>query len=101
MNQMQQMLMQAQKMQREMAKANAALDEKEFKVSKNGMVELTITGNNTIKALDIDADAFDPENKEMLEEAIKMAFEEALKQIAEERAEIEEKITGRAGGLGF
>ena len=36
MNQMQQMLMQAQKMQREMAKANAALDEKEFKVSKNG-----------------------------------------------------------------
>lgn len=101
MNQMQQMLMQAQKMQREMAKANAALDEKEFKVSKNSMVELTITGNNTIKALDIDADALDPENKEMLEEAIKMAFEEALKQIAEERAEIEEKITGRAGGFGF
>ena len=101
MNQMQQMLMQAQKMQREMAKANAVLDEKEFKVSKNGMVELTITGNNTIKALDIDADALDPENKEMLEEAIKMAFEEALKQIAEERAEIEEKITGRAGGFGF
>ena len=101
MNQMQQMLMQAQKMQREMAKANAALDEKEFKVSKNGMVELTITGNNTIKALDIDADALDPENKEMLEEAIKMAFEEALKQIAEERAEIEEKIPGRAGGFGF
>jgi DNA-binding YbaB/EbfC family protein len=101
MNQMQQMLMQAQKMQREMAKANAALDEKEFKVSKNGMVELTITGNNTIKALDIDADALDPENKEMLEEAIKMAFEESLKQIAEERAEIEEKITGRAGGFGF
>jgi DNA-binding YbaB/EbfC family protein len=101
MNQMQQMLMQAQKIQREMAKANAALDEKEFKVSKNGMVELTITGNNTIKALDIDADALDPENKEMLEEAIKMAFEEALKQIAEERAEIEEKITGRAGGFGF
>lgn len=101
MNQMQQMLMQAQKMQREMAKANAALDEKEFKVSKNGMVELTITGNNTIKALDIDADALDPENKEMLEEAVKMAFEEALKQIAEERAEIEEKIAGRAGGFGF
>ena len=98
---MQQMLMQAQKMQREMAKANAALDEKEFKVSKNGMVELTITGNNTIKALDIDADALDPENKEMLEEAVKMAFEEALKQIAEERAEIEEKIAGRAGGFGF
>ena len=101
MNQMQQMLMQAQKIQREMAKANAALDEKEFKVSKNGMVELTIKGDNSIQVLDIDADALDPENKEMLEEAIKMAFEEALKQIAEERAEIEEKITGRAGGFGF
>ena len=101
MNQMQQMMIQAQKMQRELQKAYDELDKKEFKVSKNGMVELTITGNNTIKALDIDADALDPENKEMLEEAIKMAFEEALKQIAEERAEIEEKITGRAGGFGF
>ena len=97
MNQMQQMLMQAQKMQREMQKANAALDEKEFKVSKNGMVELTIKGDNTVVALDIDADALDPENKEMLEEAITLALNDAFQQINKANEEIEEKITGQRG----
>lgn len=101
MNQMQQMIMQAQKMQRDLQKALAALDEKEFKVLKNGMVELTVLGSKKIQKLDIDADALDPENKEMLEEAIAMAFDEAIEQIESERAAIESKITGRAGGFGF
>jgi DNA-binding protein YbaB len=37
----------------------------------------------------------------MLEEAIAMAFDEAIEQIESERAAIESKITGRAGGFGF
>ena len=47
MNPMQQMMMQAQRMQRELAKAKAALAEQEFKVSKGGMVELTMKGDRT------------------------------------------------------
>ncbi|MBQ9457452.1 MAG: YbaB/EbfC family nucleoid-associated protein [Bacilli bacterium] len=95
MNPMQQMMMQAQRMQRELAKAKAALAEQEFKVSKGGMVELTMKGDRTVAALSIDEAAIDPENKEMLEETIAMAINEALEQINAANDEIEEKITGK------
>ena len=97
MNQMQQMLMQAQKMQRELQKAEAALAEKEFKVSKNGMVDLIMLGDRTVKELKIDKDALDPENGEMLADTIALALNEALEQIQDEYDAIEERITGKTG----
>ncbi len=97
MNQMQQMLMQAQKMQRELQKAHAQLAETEFKVSKGGMVELVVMGDRTIKELKIDKDAVDPENIEMLQDTIVLAFNEALEKINKANDEIETKITGQRG----
>ncbi len=97
MNQMQQMLMNAQRMQRELQKAHAALDAKEFHVSKGGMVELTMLGNRTVKELVIDKDALDPENAELLAETITLALNEALEAIDTENDEIEERITGKNG----
>ena len=97
MNQMQQMLMNAQRMQRELQKAHAALAEKEFKVSKNGMVDLTMLGDRTVKELKIDKDALDPENGEMLADTIALALNEALEQIQDEYDAIEERITGKTG----
>ena len=97
MNQMQQMLMNAQRMQRELQKANAALDAKEFHVSKGGMVELTMLGNRTVKELVIDKDALDPDNAEMLSDTIVMALNEALEAIQEESDAIQERITGKTG----
>lgn len=97
MNQMQQMLMQAQRMQREMQKAHEELNAKEFPVSKNGMVDLVMMGDRSIKSLHIDKDALDPENEEMLEEALTMAINEALEQIEKANEEIEQKITGQKG----
>ena len=93
--------MQAQKMQRELQKAEAALAEKEFKVSKNGMVEVVVLGSLQVKEINIDKDALDPENGEMLAEAIRLAINEANEQIAEEKAANEERITGRRGAFGF
>lgn len=97
MNQMQQMIQQAQRMQRELQKAHAELEAKEFKVEKNGMVETVVMGNRTIKSLSIDKDALDPENKEILEEAIALALNEAFEQINKANDEIEEKVTGQRG----
>lgn len=97
MNQMQQMLANAQRMQRELAKAQAALAEKEFHVSKGGMVELTMLGDRTVKELIIDKDALDPENAEMLSETIALALNEALEAIDQESEEIEKRITGKTG----
>lgn len=99
MNQMQQMLMRAQKMQRELAKAQEALATKEFIVEKGGMVKVTVLGDFTVSSISIDPDALDADNKEMLEETLALALNEALNQISEEKDAIEERITGQNGGL--
>lgn len=96
---MQQMLMQAQKMQRELQKAQDELKKKQFTVSKGGAVTVVVLGDKSVKSVSIDPDAFDPDNKEMVEEMITMAINEAIQKIGAEEAEINESITGRAGGL--
>ena len=98
---MQQMMAQAQKMQRELRKAQAELAQKEFKVAKGGAVTVTVLGNKEIKAIEIDNNAFDPENKEMIQDMIALAINEAMAKIDEESEAINERITGQPGGFGF
>lgn len=101
MNQMQQMLMQAQKMQRELMKEHEALASQEFSVSKAGMVDVVMLGNRTIKSIHLDKDALVSDNEEMLEETITMSINEALKKVEDANAAIDEKVTGAKGGLPF
>lgn len=98
---MSQLMAQAQKMQRELKKAKDALAKQEFTLSKGGMVEITMLGNKTISKIDIDADALDADNKEMLQDTIALCINELLKQIDEADAEINEKITGSAHAAGL
>ncbi len=93
------MLAQAQKMQRELQKAMNELKEKEFVINKNGMVVVTVTGNKEVKSIDIDNDAMDVDNKDMVQESIVLALNEAFAKIDAEAEAINERITGRAGGL--
>ena len=97
MNQMQQMIMQAQRMQREMKKAQDALEQKEFVGEKGGMVKMTVLGNRSDKSVEIDKDALDPENADLLCETIAMAVNEAMEEIQKESDAIQEKITGQSG----
>ena len=98
---MQQMMIQAQKMQRELQKAYDELDKKEFKVSKAGLVEIVVLGNRQIQKIDIEKDVLDPDNKEMIEDLIVSGLNELFEKIDEEKDAIEERITGRKGGFGF
>ena len=98
---MQQMMIQAQKMQRELKKAQAELAAKEFVITKGGAVTLTVLGSREIKSINIDKDAFDPDNKEMIEDMIALAINEAIQKIEEESEAINERITGQPGGFGF
>ena len=98
---MQQMMIQAQKMQRELQKAQKALAEKEFTVNKAGLVEIVVFGNKTIKSINIEQDGFEEDNKEMVEELIVSGLNELFEQIDKESDEINERITGRSGGFGF
>lgn len=97
---MQQMVIQAQKMQREIQKAQAELAKKEFKASKAGLVTVVVLGSKEVVSIDIDKDGFDPDNKEMIEELIASALNELFVQIDDENEAIQEKITGKSG-FGF
>ena len=98
---MQQMRAQAQKMKRESEKAQAALAEQEFSVSKGGAVTVIMLGNKTRKNIDIEKDALDPENKELIQDMIALAINELFEQINAAEEEINERITGSARGFGF
>ena len=98
---MQQMMAQAQKMQRELRKAMAELAEKEFIVSKGGAVTVVVYGNKQVKSVEIDKEAYNEDNKEMIEDMIALAINEAITQIEEEAEAINERITGQPGGFGF
>ena len=98
---MQQMIIQAQKMQRELQKAQAELAKQEFTISKAGLVTVVVLGSKEIKSIDIDEDGFDKDNKEMVEEMIISAINEAFEQIDAANEEINERDTGGKGGLPF
>lgn len=99
MNQMQQMLMQAQKMQRQLQKAHAELEAKEFTIEKAGLVTVILTGDKKVKSIEIDKDALNPDDAEMVQDTIVSAINEALEEITNELNKIDEEITGRSGGL--
>ena len=96
---MQQMLMQAQKLQREMQKKQAELEEQEFTISKGGAVTVVVKGDKSIKSVSIDKDAMDPDNKDMVEELIALAINEAIDQIKAKEAKISSSVSGGMGGL--
>ena len=94
---MQQMIIQAQKMQREMQKKQAALEAEEFTISKGGAVTVVVKGDKTVQSINIDKDALDPENKEMIEELIALAINEAVEQIKAAEEQISSQVTGQSG----
>jgi len=93
------MLIQAQKMQREMQKKQAELEAQEFTISKGGAVTVVVKGDKSIVSVSIDKDAMDPENKEMVEELVALAINEAIEQIKAKEAEISASMSGGMGGL--
>ena len=98
---MQQMMAQAQRMQRELQKALKELEEKEFTFSKGGAVTVKMYGSGQVISVSIEEDAFEKENKEMIEDMIAMAVNEGLDAITEEKEAINERVTGQRGGFGI
>lgn len=89
---MQQLMMQAQRMQRELQKAQAELAKKEFSVNKNGMITVSMLGNKQITKIDIDEDAIEKDNKELIEELLQSAINELIEQINNEEEAINSKL---------
>ncbi|KUL34611.1 nucleoid-associated protein [Actinoplanes awajinensis subsp. mycoplanecinus] len=94
---MQQIMKQAQKMQQQVAKAQAELAEAELTgTAGGGLVTVTVTGLGEFKAVKIDPKAVDADDVETLEDLILAAIHNA----AEEQRELQEAKMGPAtGGL--
>ena len=97
---MQQMMIQAQKMQRELKKALDELAKQEFSVNKGGAVTITMMGDGSLKSVEIDDEAFEKDNKEMIQDLIVMGVQELSEKIEEAKADVNERITGSRSGFG-
>ncbi len=93
------MIKQAQKMQADMERTQAELQEKEYTATAGGgVVSATVDGKHTLKALTIDPEAVDPEDVEMLQDMVIAAVNEAVRAAMEDMSSSMGKITG---GMNF
>ena len=89
------MIRQAQKMQEDMEKAQAELDEKEYETQAGGgAVKVKINGKKEILSIEISPDIVDPDDIETLSDVITAAVNEAIKTVENTNAETMNKITG-------
>ena len=96
------LMKQAQRMQRQMEESQKELEEKEFTAKAGGgAVEVTVTGKKEVTKVVIDKDAVDPDETEMLQDMIMAAVNEALRMAEEANAAIMNKMTGGLGGFPF
>lgn len=86
---------QAQKMQEEMEKVQAEIEEKTVEATAGGgMVTVTASGKKEILSLKINPEAVDPEDVETLEDLVIVAVNDALKKAEDMMAEGMSAITG-------
>ena len=96
---MQAMLKQAQKLQKDMLKSQEEINNMSF-VSKNGLVEVTMLGSKKIAKVKIDRDDnFSSDDLEMLEDMILVSVNDALAQIEKVTEEKMGKYTNGLPGL--
>ena len=94
------MLKQAQRMQRQMEETSKELEGKEYTAQAGGgAVSVTVTGKKELKTVTISTEAVDPDDVETLQDMIVAAANEAMKQAEEDSKESMSRFTGGLGGL--
>jgi DNA-binding YbaB/EbfC family protein len=89
------MMQQAQELQARLAKAQKELAEATVEATAGGgAVTVTITGQQEVKSIQIDPEAINPDDVEMLEDLVLAAVNEALTKSQELAAERMSKVTG-------
>lgn len=95
------LMKQAQKMQRQMEETTKELETKEFTASSGGgAVEVTVNGKKEVVNVKLSQEVVDPDDIEMLQDLIVAATNEALRKMEEESQAQMSKITGGLGGMG-
>lgn len=95
---MNQLMKQAQKMQKEAVKLQEELEAKTFEISSGGgAIKVVISGKKEIKEIKIDPSVVDADDIEMLEDLIMSAVNEAIRQADETYQREMGKLTGGMG----
>lgn len=93
------LMKQAQKMQRQMEEASKALEEEEVTANAGGgAVSVTVSGKKEVTKITLSPEVVDPDDIEMLEDLIMAATNEALREVEQKAQSQMAKITGGMGG---
>lgn len=96
------LMKQAQRMQRQMEEGQKELETKEFtSAAGGGAVEVTVSGKKEIVSVKLKEEVVDPDDIEMLQDLIVAAANEALRQADDANAQLMGGLTGGLGGFPF
>jgi DNA-binding YbaB/EbfC family protein len=99
---MQQLLKQAQQMQRDLAAAQEELASTEIEGSAGGgLVTAIVTGSGQVLSIRIDPSVVDSDDVETLEDLVVAAINDATRQAADLQAERMGPVAGGLSGLGL
>lgn len=99
MGNMQGMMKKMKKMQKEMEEAQSKLAATEFVGSSNNdLVTVTVTGDKKVVKVNIKDEIIDPEDKEMIEDLVQLALNDAFDQVDAEDERVMSKYTKGLGG---
>ena len=96
------MMKQAQKMQQEMLRMQEEMENKTYcATAGGGMVKATVNGKHEVVNLEINAEAVDPDDVEMLQDMVIAAVNEAMRTADTDSANNMSRLTGglNLGGL--
>ncbi len=89
------MMAKLQKMQEDMARVQEEVENTEFTAGAGGdLVTVTLNGKHELVRVKINPEAVDPEDPEMLEDFITIAFNEALRKASETMETRMSEVTG-------
>ena len=96
------LMKQAQRMQRQMEEKQKEFEEKEWEAAAGGgAVKVRVSGKREVTSIEISPEVVDPEDIEMLTDLIMAATNEALRQVDESKNDMFSDLAGRlTGGLG-
>lgn len=93
------LMKQAQKMQKQMEESQKELQERTYTAAAGGgAVEVTVSGKKEVTAVKLAEEVVDPEDIEMLQDLIMAAVNEAIRKAEADSAAVMSKLTGGLGG---
>ena len=93
------LMQQAQAMQKQLEKATEQINATEFEgVASNGLVKITVNGENKVLSVSLDPGILNPEDKEMIEDLIMIAVNDAIGKADEMK---KERLGSMASAMGL